>query len=508
MSETKYLTGLPLLLATTAIALATFLIVLDYSIANVSIPYIAGDLAVSVDQGTYVITAFAVGNAIVLPISGWLTKRVGTIRLMFLSTLGFTFLSFICGMSENIETLVTARFLQGAAAGPMIPLSQTLIVLIFPPEKKSAALSFWSTVVIVAPILGPIVGGWLSYDYSWPWIFFINIPVGIFSALTVKLLLGKQETPIEKHRTDWVGLVLLAVSVSCFQFLLDKGEQYDWLKSDLIASCAVISFVCFVFLIAWELLIEDPLLELRLLKIHSYMLSIVYIGVMYALYFGTVVLVPLWLQTNMGYTAIWAGIAVAPIGIIPALFSFSMGKVVDRIGPLIPLFLALSLFSLSSFETAYLNTDVDIWNIMFSRFLLGFGMLFFIVPLFELQVRDLPKENMASGAGMFHFVRAMSGGIGTSIFTTLWTRRSAFHHANLASQVVPERQPVDAFFSRLNHMGFTEGESWELLNDMTNNQAAVLGLNDCFYIIGWTFLALIPLLILGREKKKRALNEV
>lgn len=501
MDKNGYLTGVPLVLATIAVALATFLIVLDYSIANVSIPYIAGDLAVSVDEGTYVITSFAVGSAIVLPISGWLTKRIGTVRLMVFSTIGFTLLSLVCGMAISIEMLVTARFFQGAAAGPMIPISQTLIVMIFPPNKRSAALSFWSTVVVVAPILGPILGGWLSYDYSWPWIFFINIPFGLFSAFTVYFLLKHLETPIKKVSTDWVGLVLLAIAVTCFQFVLDKGEQYDWLGSQLILTCSIIAFVCFSFLIAWELLSDEPLLELQLLKIKSYMLSIIYIGVMYSLYFGTVVLVPLWLQTNMGYTALWAGIAVAPLGIIPVLFSPFMGRFVDRIGPLVPLLMALCLFSLSSFDTAFLNTQVDIKTIMLSRFLLGFGMLFFIVPLFHLQVRDLPQDSMASGAGMFHFVRAMAGAVGTSIFTTMWIRRSAFHHANLAADVQQGTQPVNQFFYGLHQEGFNDAKTWDLLNDLATDQAAVLGLNDCFYLMGWVFLSLLPLLYFGKQKK-------
>lgn len=500
MNEEKtHLTGLPLLLGALAIALATFLIVLDYSIANVSIPYISGDLAVAVDQGTYVITSFAVGNAIVLPLCGWLTKRIGMVRLFVFSILSFTAFSWICGISTNLSMLVVARFFQGLVAGPMIPLSQTLIVLIFPQEKRTTALSFWSTVVVVAPIVGPVLGGWLSYDYSWPWIFFINIPVGIFSALTIKYTLQRYETPTQKISADWIGVILLAVSVSCLQFILDKGEQYDWFGSSLICICAVISFVCFALLIPWELFHKTPILELRLFKIKSFALSILFIGVAYSLYFGAVVLIPLWLQTNMDYTSIWAGISVASMGIIPTLFSALIGKLVSKIGVLIPLTVCFALFAASSFDTAFLNTDVDIWHIAFSRFLLGFGLLFFIVPLFQLQMQDLPNDKLASGGGLFHFVRAMMGGVGTAIFTTLWIRRSAFHHSNIVSDLV-NRKPFGFFVEQLEALSLGEQKSWAFINQMVDKQAAVLAINDCFYLMGWCFLGLIPFLLIGKKR--------
>jgi MFS transporter, DHA2 family, multidrug resistance protein len=482
-----------------AVAIATFLIVLDYSIANVSIPYISGDLGIAVDQGTYVITSFAVGSAIVLPLSGWLTKRIGMVRLMTLSVLGFTALSLVCGMSRDIVTLVIARFFQGALSGPMIPLSQTLIVVMFPPDKKNAALSFWSTVVIVAPIIGPVLGGWLSYDYSWPWIFFINLPFGIFAAITIKVVLKAYETKPQKLPLDWVGLALLAIGVTCLQFLLDKGEQFDWLKSPIIRGCAAASFICFVFLIPWELFHRTPFLELRLLKIKSFAISILFIAVAYAIYFGAVVLIPLWLQTNMNYTSIWAGISVAPLGFMPFFFSTLIGKLVNKIGALIPLGISFILFAISSFATAFLDTDVDIWHIAFTRFLLGFGMLFFIVPLFQLQVRDLPEDKLPSGAGMFHFVRAMMGGVGTSVFTTLWIRRSAFHHSNIVAELF-YRKPFIAFKEKLDLLNITGDKKWTFINDIVDTQAAVLAINDTFYLMGWCFLALLPFLLLGRER--------
>ncbi|NGX47935.1 MAG: Multidrug export protein EmrB [Chlamydiae bacterium] len=501
MEESKHLKGSRLFLAMLALSLATFLIVLDYSIANISIPYIAGDLAVSTNQGTYVITSFAVGSAISLPISGWLTKRVGLVRLTVLSLLGFIALSWVCGISRNLTMLVIARFVQGLAAGPLVPTSQSLTMMIFPPEKKNKALAFWSTVVVVAPIVGPVLGGYISYDIHWSWIFFINIPIGLFAAFIIQMLLKPFETAKEKMPTDWMGLILLAIGVTCLQFLLDKGEQYDWLHSPLISTCAIISTICFVYLIVWQLIGKNPILDLRLFKIPSFTVSVLYIATMYAIYFGGVILVPLWLQEYMGYTPIWAGIAVAPIGLMPALFSNLMGKMVSKIGAIIPLGISILLFALSSFDGAYFTTNVDLWHIVFSRFLFGCGLLFFIVPLFHLSVRDVPMEKLPTSTGMFHFVRAMMGGVGTSVFTTLWIRRSAFHHANQVATILPNRQPVDDIYAQLNGLGITGERSQAVINDMATNQGAMLGFNDCFYLMGWIFIGMLAILLIGKRKR-------
>lgn len=501
MPENKPLTGISLFFASIGISLATFLIVLDYTIANVSIPYIAGDLGVSANQGTYVITSFAVGSAIVLPITGWLTQRIGLVRLCMIALVGFIFFSWTCGISPNLTFLVISRFLQGLFSGPLIPASQTMIISVFPPAKKNAAIGFWGMVVIVAPVIGPILGGWISYDIHWPWIFFINIPFGLFSLLIFYLLLRPFETPTRKMPTDWIGLILLTIGVSTLQFLLDKGQQYDWTRSPLILSCMITSFLSFLYLTVWELLHPTPLLDLRLLKIRSFNLSCILIITMYSIYFGGVVLVPLWLQQNMGYTAIWAGVAVAPLGILPVLFTGVITKLIPKVGQIVLIGFGLIFFALSSFDGAYFNTDVDLLHVAFSRLLFGLGLLFFIVPLFSLQVRDIPQEKLPASTGLFHFFRAMIGGVGTSVFTTMWERRTAFHHANIVAEVLPSREPVSAFYAKLETLGITGTKAQALINSLVDTQASVLGINDCFYLMGWIFIGLIAILLLGKEKK-------
>jgi DHA2 family multidrug resistance protein len=498
----KPLSGIPLLIITLALSTATFMFVLDYSIANVSIPYISGDMAVAVDQGTYVITSFAVGNAIALPITGWLTKQFGAVRLICTALLLFTFFSWTCGAALNFETLIISRFLQGLSSGPMIPLSQTLLLMSTPPERKHSALAFWSTIVITAPIVGPLLGGWISYDYHWPWIFYINIPIGILSAVIIWLILKKRETPRQKTPADWVGLILLALGVTCLQFLLDKGEQYDWFKSDLILSCAVICLISFTLLIVWSLTTSKPLIELQLFRIPSYAVSVFYMGIMYAIYFGSVVLVPLWLQTSMNYNAIWAGIAVCPIGIAPFVIGPMTGKAVTKFGVTALLALCFILFALSCFYTAYFNTDTDIWHVGFSRFLLGCALVFFITPLFSLSVQDVPQEKLPSATGIFHFVRAMGGGIGASVFTTLWVRRSAFHHARVGENLTHFSSQTSSYFNDLGDLGLHGTKALEQINVSLTQQADMLSVNDCFYLMGWIFLGLLIVLPLSRKKKR------
>lgn len=496
------LTGFLRFIVGFALSAATFMIVLDYSIANVSIPYISGDLAVSTDEGTYVITSFAVGNSIALPITGWLTKRVGGVRLICLSLILFVFFSWTCGLSVNLPMLVISRFLQGFVAGPLIPLSQTLLIMINPPERKNAAIAFWGDVVIAAPVLGPILGGWISYDYHWPWIFYINIPVGIFSVLVIWLVLKSKETPKERPPIDWVGLIFLAIGVSTLQFLLDKGEQYDWLGSPIIRTMAISSLISFTLLLVWSLTTSHPLIEVNLFKIRTFALSVFYIGISYAIYFGSIVLVPLWLQSNMNYTSIWAGLAVAPIGIIPLLIGAWSGKLVTKYGHLRLLGICFIFFAISCFYTAFFDTDIDFWHIAFSRFILGAALLFFITPLFALSLQDVPQSKLASATGIFHFVRAMVGGIGTSIFTTMWIRRSAYHHATVGENLTAFSKQTASFFDRLHNLGLHGQKAFEQTNEVLNDQAAVLALNDCFYLMGWVFLSLILFLPLGRTKTK------
>lgn len=486
MTTNNSLTRFEHILVFIALALATFMMVLDYAIANVSIPYIAGDLAVSNDQGTYVITSFAVGNAIGLAMTGWLTKKVGENRLIIISIALFTLFSWACGLSINLNMLVISRFIQGLVSGPIIPLGQSLIIKHGTLETRTRDLSIWSTIVITAPVLGPILGGYISYWYVWSWIFYINIPVGIFCVITLYAILWKRPQTTEKAPNDITGMILLAIGVSCLQILLDKGQQWDWQNSERIWMLSIGSIIAFTLLIIWELGHDYPFLNLRLFSIPSFSLSIICLAVSYGTYFGTIVLIPLWLQEYMGYTAEWAGFAVAPLGIGPILFSLITPKIMQKLGNVRTLLISFFIFGIGSLCNVFFTTDVDIFHIALVRFIFGFGFVFYMNPLISMSIQHIREDSLPAATGIFHFVRSMVGGIGTSLFTTLWARRTIFHHERVGSSLTP--------FNPMTPQA-TDKSSLMQLNNSLDLQASMLALNDAFYIMTWLFAGLIVLLL-------------
>lgn len=337
------------------LGLATFMVSIDYAIANISIPYIAGDLSVSVNHGTYVITWFAVGNALGLAMTGWLTKRIGEIRLLLLSIALFTLASWMCGCSFHFNMLVVFRFLQGLFGGPLVPLAQSLIVKYGTLESRKKDLAIWAGIVITAPILGPIAGGYISYWYSWPWIFYVNIPIGLFCIISIWLIMRREEQKTEKARGDLTGIVLLLIAVSALQIFLDKGQQWDWFRSTEIRWLLVAMVLGFTYFAIWEFWKPNPLLNLRLFAISSFTVSIICLVISYAIYFGTIVLVPLWLQEYMNYDAISAGLAVAAIGIGPLLFSLASPYIIKKIGNVLTIIIAFILFAFACFTMPILR---------------------------------------------------------------------------------------------------------------------------------------------------------
>jgi len=469
----------------TSVALASFLIVLDYSIANVSIPYIAGGLAVSNEQGTYVITTFAVGSAIGLAMTGWLAKRIGEVRLMVGSILLFTLFSWICGLAVNLEMMVIARFIQGFVGGPIIPLSQSLLIKHGTEESRTRDISIWSMIVITGPVVGPVLGGYISDWYHWPWIFYINVPVGLFCAIAIWFLLHKEDSAIEKVPSDIPAMILLAIAISCLQVFLDKGQQWDWWRSNLIWILAIGTIVGLTYLIIREIWHQTPLLELHLFKIPTFTISIICLIVSYSIYFGTVVIVPLWLQEYMGYNAEWAGLAVCTLGVAPILFSIFTPIVMRKFGNLASLMLGFFFFGIGCFYSAYFTTQADYAHIAFARFLFGFGFIFYVTPLFSLSCQDIPEAKLPSATGIFHCIRALMSGVGTSVFTTIWERRTIFHHLRLGETLTPY-SPMTPDVS--------DPQNLELLNQATDVQAAMLAINESFFLMGWLFIALIALL--------------
>jgi len=490
-------------MGTIALSAAVFMNVLDSSIANVSIPTIAGDLGVSATQGTWVITSFAVANAITVPLTGWLTQRFGQVRLFVLSVLLFVISSWLCGFSWSLESLVAFRVLQGAVAGPMIPLSQSLMLGSYPKEKAGMALALWSMTILVGPVAGPLLGGWISDNYSWPWIFYINVPVGLLAGWAAWQVYKERDSVKSKLPIDTMGLALLVVWVGALQLMLDKGKELDWFASTEIVILAVVAVITFVFFIIWELTAEHPVVDLTLFKFRNFTAGVITISVGYGVFFGTVVLLPLWMQNTMGYTATDAGIASAPVGILAIIISPIVGKLLARHDPRIIATFAFLVFSLISFMRADFSTDVDIYTIMLPTFIQGAAMATFFIPLTTLTLAGLDPHRIPAAAGLSNFVRLLFGAFGTSITTTLWENRATLHHAHLAEIARPGEPAFDAVMSSMQRKGLDASQGASLIDRLINQQAFTMSALDIFYASGVLFLVMIALIWVAKPSRSK-----
>ncbi|HEF5153941.1 EmrB/QacA family drug resistance transporter [Burkholderia multivorans] len=495
------LQGGQLVIGTIAVSLAVFMNVLDTSIANVAIPTISGDLGVSSDQGTWVITSFAVANAISVPLTGWLTDRIGQVRLFLASIILFVISSWMCGLSPTLPFLLASRVLQGAVAGPMIPLSQSLLLASYPRAKAPMALALWSMTTLIAPVAGPILGGWISDNYSWPWIFYVNIPVGIAAAIATWSIYRSRESTVRRAPIDGVGLALLVLWVGSLQIMLDKGKDLDWFASTTIIVLALIAIISFAFFVIWELTAEHPVVDLSLFRMRNFSGGTIALSVGYGLYFGNLVLLPLWLQTQIGYTATDAGLVMAPVGLFAILLSPLTGKFLPRTDPRYIATAAFLIFALCFWMRSRYTTGVDEWSLMLPTFVQGIAMAGFFIPLVSITLSGLPGHRIPAASGLSNFVRIMCGGIGTSIFQTAWDHRNNFHHAQLVEQTNPYNPTFNQAVTQMNNLGLTRDQAHGLINNMATQQAAQLGVNDLFYISAAIFVLLIALIWITKPER-------
>jgi DHA2 family multidrug resistance protein len=492
------LRGGSLALLTVAVSLGIFMNVLDTSIANVAIPTLSGDLGVSSDEGTWVITSFAVSTAIALPLTGWLGKRFGEVRLFVASVLGFTLFSWLCGLAGSLPTLVVLRVLQGAAAGPMIPLSQSLLLMSYPDEKKGLALAIWSLTAVVAPVAGPILGGWITDDYSWPWIFYINVPVGLLSAYLTWLLLHRRETETARLPVDVVGLGLLVVGVASLQIMLDKGNDLDWFSSPVIVTLAIVAVVALGYFIVWELTERHPIVDLSLFREINFTVGTVAISLGYMVFFGGIVIFPLWLQTQMGYTATWAGFAAAFIGMLALVTAPIVGQILPKVDLRALVSFAFVVFAGVSFWNASFDTDADFGHLVLPRFVFGLGVPCFFIPLIAMSLSGLAPNRVASASGLTNFLRILGGSFGVSLSVTLWDRRQSFYDDRLSEFITSSNPASQHHLEALQSLGLDPQAAAAALAHTISQQAFMLATNDFFWLSGWIFVALIILVWLAR----------
>jgi MFS transporter, DHA2 family, multidrug resistance protein len=496
------LKGGQLVIATIVVALATFMTVLDTSIANVAIPNLSGNLGVSVDQGTWVITMFAAANAVSIPLTGWLTQRIGQIKLFVGAIMLFVLASWLCGIAPTLPFLLGARILQGIVAGPLIPLSQAVLLGSYPKEKSGTALALWAMTATVGPIAGPLLGGWITDNYSWSWIFYVNIPVGLLAASVTWMIYRDRETQTKKLPIDIVGLVLLIAWVASLQIMLDKGKDLDWFNSTFIIGLALVALISFAFFLVWELTEKNPIVDLRLFGMRNFAGGTVAISISYAIYFGNLVLLPQWMQEYLGYRAFDAGLVTAPVGIFAVMLSPFMGRILQRWDARIIATLAFCGFSGVFYMRTWYTAEVDTWHLVLPTLLQGIPTVLWFVPLVSIILSGLPPERIPAAAGLSNFVRIFCGAAGTSIAGTVWNNRTILHHVRLSEQANVDNPLFNQSIGASQSLLQLSPQSAHALFDLTvNSQAAIMGLDDFFYISTFIFILIIPLIWITRPVK-------
>ena len=478
-----------MVLTTIGLALASFMQVLDITIANVSLPTISGNLGASANQATWVITSFAVSNAIALPLTGFLTRRFGERKLFMWATFAFAIASLLCGLASSMGLLVAARAIQGFVAGPMYPVTQALLISIYPPQKRGQAIALLAMVTVVAPIAGPILGGWITDNYSWEWIFLINVPIGIAVSFLVGNQLKGRPERLEKPKMDYIGLATLVIGVGALQVLLDLGNDEDWFNSTRIVVLAIVAALGLVTFLIWELTEKDPIVDLRLFRHRNFTSGTIAMVLAYSAFFSVGLLVPLWLQRNLGYTPIWAGFATAPIGILPVLLTPIVGMYATRFDLRVVASFAFIVMAITSFTRAGFNLDVDFHRVAMVQLWQGLGVALFFMPVLTILLSDLEPHEIAAGSGLATFVRTLGGSFAASLTTWGWNQRSTIHHAQLTEH-------INAYDPAIQHtvaaLGGGDPQRGALtLNQMISQQAVQIGFNEIFHLLGILFLVVI-----------------
>ena len=490
-----------LVLVTLSLSLAVFMNVLDTTIANVSIPTITGNLAVSASQGAWIITAFAVPNAIAMPVSGWLGRQVGEVKLFVLCTALFTLASFLCGIAPSYSFLLIIRAVQGLVAGPMIPLSLSLLLANYPADKRGMASGIWGMTAVVGPVAGPILGGWITDNFGWPWIFFINIPVGIFAVLLTWTLLRKHETPITREPLDVIGLVLMVIGVGALQIMLDKGNDDGWLQSSFIITMAAIAVVFLAFWVAWELTDDNPVVDLRLFARRNFAVATWVMTLGFITYAAGIILLPLWLQTVQGYTPTWAGLVTASLGILAVICSPLTGRLTDKIDLRLIVMFGMLLFAALSFLKADANTDISFQRLFLVRLPWGIGLACFFVPLITLSLTGLARDKIASASGLFNFMKQMGLAVGTSLSVALWDQREAYHDHVLSAHTGLTHPATEHWLAHAHALGMSQEQGYAAMAELIKQQSFMIGLNEMYTLAGFVFLALSVLVWLSRPNK-------
>jgi DHA2 family multidrug resistance protein len=494
-----------------AVMFATFMEVLDTTVVNVSLPHVAGSLSATIDESTWALTSYLVANAIVLPLAGWLARQFGRKRLLMASVTGFTIASFLCGLAPTLSLLILFRVIQGATGGALQPLSQAVMLEAFTPERRGKAMAFWGLGIVTAPILGPVLGGWLTDSYSWRWVFYINIPVGAVSLLMMQRFvfdppyLGGQRSA----RIDWTGIGLLALGIGALQVFLDKGQEEDWFESHFIATLAVVSAVALVVFLLHEWRAEHPVVDLRVFRSRTYAAGVLLITVVGFVLYGSLVLLPILLQTLLAYPALQAGIALAPRGVGSFLAMPVVGAVLGRIDARRLLGVGLVLGALTLWWLSVLNLNAGYWDIFWPQFVQGVSLALLFVPLTTITMDPIPRENMGNATSIFNLMRNIGGSLGIAASTTMLARHQQVYVNNLGAHVDSYGLAGRTLFEQLRSAFVMRGSDLATATEqarvavwaLVRRHSAMLSFNDVFRDLAVLFIALLPLLFLMKSPR-------
>ena len=501
-------------LVAVSVMLATFMVVLDSSVANVALPHIAGTLSASTDESTWVLTSYLVANAIMLPAAGWIARRIGRKRLMMISILVFTGASLLCGMSVGMPMLIVSRVLQGLGGGGMQPLAQSILLESFPPHKHGVAMAVYGMGIVVAPVIGPTLGGWITDSYSWRWIFYINLPVGLLALFMANMNI--EDPPYLRQKftgaIDYMGFWLMAVWLGAMQVVLDKGQEADWFEANWIRAATFISAAAFVGFVVWELRSSEPIVQLRILRDRNFRVGTMVTTLYGFALYGITALLPLFLQTLLGYSALDSGLAVCPRGLGSMLAMIAVGLLVGRVDARLLLALGFAGFGISTLMLSHINLGISMWSVAIPNFLNGFAGGFVFVPLTTMTMSRLRKQDIGNAAGLYNLMRTIGGSIGIATVTTLLVRGAQKHQNYLVANLTAGSPAVAAALHGLEAKFFVSGASaanahasaMGVLYRSVEQQASLLAYADNFRMVAYLSMLCLPLVLFMARLRHRA----